>query len=102
MKKLFVVLSSFSLLTFGAMAAELKGTISDAKCGAAHADASEKSMKCVAGCVKGGQAPVLVTEDGKVLKISDAAKVQEHLGHKVIVTGNVDGDTVKIDSVKMQ
>ena len=97
MKKLLVVCSLFAVSAF---AAEMKGVISDAKCGAAHADASEKAAKCVAGCVKGGQAPVFVTE-GKVLKIDDAAKVADHYGHKVVIDGTVDGDTVKISSVKM-
>jgi hypothetical protein len=83
------------------MAADMKGTISDSKCAAAHADASEKSMKCVQACVKGGQKPVLVTADGKVLKIANPDKVMEHLGHKVTVTGDVEGDTVTIESVSM-
>ena len=98
MKK-FALLALFATSAF---AAEIKGTISDAKCGKAHADASEKSIKCVNGCVKNGSAPVLVTEDGKILKIADASKVSDHLGHKVIVDGTVDGDTVTIASVKMQ
>ena len=98
MKKI-TILALFAMSAFGA---DIKGTISDAKCGKAHADASEKSMKCVNACIKNGTAPVLVTEDGNILKIADAAKVADHLGHKVIVTGTVDGDTVEIASVKMQ
>jgi len=35
-----------------------------------------------------------------VLKIDDASKVEGLIGQKVIVTGSVDGDTVKVDSVK--
>lgn len=97
MKKLAI---GFSLFAVSAFAAEWTGTVSDAKCGAAHADASEKSMKCVNGCVKGGQAPVLVV-DGKVYKIADKEKVADHLGHKVVVTGKLDGDTITIDKVKM-
>lgn len=89
-----------ALFAASAFAAEWKGTISDAKCGAAHADASEKSMKCVNGCVKGGQKAVLVS-DGKVLQIANQDKVAEHLGHKVTVTGKLDGDTVTVDSVTM-
>ena len=89
-----------ALFAVSAFAAEWKGTISDSKCGAAHADASEKSMKCVAGCVKGGQKAVFVT-DGKVLKIANQDKVAEHLGHKVTLSGKLDGDTVTVDSVKM-
>jgi hypothetical protein len=83
-----------------AFAGEWKGTISDSKCAAAHVDASEKSQKCVAGCIKGGQKAVFVT-DGKVLKIANPEKVADHLGHKVTVTGDLEGDTVTIDSVKM-
>jgi hypothetical protein len=41
-----------------------------------------------------------VTE-GKVLKIANPDKVKDHLGHLVVVTGKLDGDTVTIESVKM-
>jgi hypothetical protein len=93
-------IAMLALFAATAFAAEWKGTISDAKCGAAHADASEKSMKCSQACVKGGQAAVLVS-DGKVLKIANPDKVTEHVGHKVTVSGKLDGDTVTVDSVKM-
>ncbi len=91
-----------ALCGISAYAAEWTGTISDAKCGAAHTDASAKSQKCVQACVKGGQEPVFVT-DGKVLKIEkdSQAKVMDHLGHKVVVDGTLDGDTVTIASIKM-
>ena len=98
MKKLALV---FSLVAASAFAADVKGTISDSKCGKAHADASEKSMKCVNGCVKGGQKAVLITEDGKILQIADQDKVAAHLGHKVTISGDIKGDTVHVESVKM-
>ena len=102
MKRVALALMFLLVLSaVSAMADDLKGTISDSKCAAAHADASEKSMKCVQACVKGGQKPVLVTEDKKVLTIANPEKVAEHLGHKVTVTGKVSGDTVTVDSVKM-
>lgn len=97
MKKLMFAFSLFAASTF---AAEWTGTVSDAKCAAKHADASEKSMACVNACVKGGQAPVLVV-DGKVYKIDNKDKVTEHLGHKVTVSGKLEGETITIDSVKM-
>lgn len=97
MKKVLVLSSLFALSAF---AAEWTGAISDAGCGAKHVDGSEKAMACVNKCVKGGAAPVFVT-DGKVLKIANADKVMEHLGHKVTVTGKLDGDTVTIDTVSM-
>jgi hypothetical protein len=96
MKK-FAFVALFAACAF---AGEWKGTISDSKCGAAHADASEKSMKCVNGCVKGGQKAVFVS-DGKVIQIANQDAVKEHLGHKVTLTGKLEGDTVTVDSVKM-
>lgn len=84
--------------TVSAMAAELKGYISDEKCGAKHA--KDHNAKCVEGCVKGGAAPVFVHK-GKIYKIDDAAKVQDHLGHDVTINGKIEGDTVHVDSVSM-
>jgi hypothetical protein len=102
MKKLSFAFCLVALSAMTAMAGEWTGWISDAKCGAAHTDGSEKSINCVKGCVKGGAAPVFVVEkDKKVLKIANADKVMDHLGHKVKVTGKVDGDTLTIDSVSM-
>ena len=92
---LVMALSVFSLT---AMAAELKGYISDAKCGAKHA--KDHNAKCVEGCVKGGAAAVFVT-GGKVYKIEDADKVKDHLGHEVTITGELKGDSVEIQEVKM-
>ena len=43
---------------------------------------------------------MFVTGD-KVIKIANQDAVKEHLGHKVTITGNLDGDTVTVDSVKM-
>ncbi len=97
MKKAIVILS---MAVFAAMGAEWKGHISDSKCGAMHADHSEKSIKCVNGCVKAGQKPVFVTEEGKVLKIANPDKVMGVLGHEVKVTGKLEGDTLTIDSVE--
>jgi Protein of unknown function (DUF5818) len=92
---LVLVLSVFTLT---AMAGEWTGYISDSKCGAkgdndSHAD-------CAVKCVKGGASAVFVT-DGKVYKIDDASKVQDHIGHKVTITGELKGDTVQVESVKM-
>ena len=90
-----LVLSLFTVTSF---AAEMTGYVSDSKCGAegekdAHAD-------CAVKCVKGGASPVFVS-DGKVYKIDDVAKVQDHVGHKVTITGEVKGDTIQVQEVKM-
>lgn len=89
----------FAFAAVSAFAGEWTGYISDAKCAAGHSDGSEKSVNCVKACIKGGQAPVLVS-DGKVLKIANADKVGVDVqGQKVKVTGNLEGDTVTIESI---
>jgi uncharacterized protein YdeI (BOF family) len=102
MKKVLMVASVAALFATSALADKWTGHISDAKCGKAHADGTEKSMNCVKGCVKGGQAPVFVVGD-KVIKIDAAsvAKVQEHLGHKVEIEGSLKDDTLTIAKLKM-
>jgi hypothetical protein len=101
MKKLFATLALSALGSMTAFAGEWTGAISDAKC--KHTDGSEKSIACAKTCVKGGGEMVFVTSDDKVLHIDkdSVAKVTPHLGHKVTVTGTVNGDTVTVDSIKM-
>lgn len=96
----FVALAG--LLGSSLFAGSWTGVISDAKCGAAHADGSEKSVGCVKGCIKGGQAAVFVV-DGKVLKFdsSSAAKITEEMhGQKVVVDGTEKDGVVTIKSIK--
>jgi hypothetical protein len=97
MKKLFLVAS---LVSAAAMAETVTGTVSDEKCGAKHTAATAKDKSCVETCIKGGAAPVIVSE-GKVYKIEEASrdKVKSHLGEKVTINGKVEGDTITIDTV---
>jgi uncharacterized phage protein gp47/JayE len=95
-KKLTVV---FALASISAFAADWSGTIMDEKCSANKA--MRDNAACATKCVKGGSAAVLVTDDGTVYKIADQDKVVAHAGHKVTITGTMDGDTIKVDSVKM-
>lgn len=101
MKKIALSVLGVSLLAFTASAAEMTGYISDAKCAKDPAKAaSDAHAACAQGCAKKGAALVFVS-DGKVYKIDDQSKVADHAGHKVTITGKVDGDTLKVDSVKM-
>jgi hypothetical protein len=101
-KFVFAVPAVLSLLAFSASAAEMTGYISDAKCAKADVAKAESDAHagCAAGCAKKGSALVFVS-GGKVYTVDDQTKVAEHAGHKVTVTGKVEGDTLKIDSVKM-
>jgi hypothetical protein len=100
-KLVFAVLLVMSLIAFSAAAAEMTGYISDAKCAKDVAKVeSDAHAGCAAGCAKKGAALVFVS-GGKVYQLDDQTKVQEHAGHKVTITGKVDGEKLKIDSVKM-
>jgi hypothetical protein len=101
-KLVFAVLLVLSLLAFTAAAAEMTGYISDAKCAKADVAKAESDAHagCAAKCAKGGSALVFVS-GGKVYTIDDQSKIAEHAGHKVTVTGKVEGDALTIDSIKM-
>ena len=93
------VIAGFALCALSAMAADFSGTIMDSKCSTNKA--MRENAACAARCIKGGDSAVLVTDEGKIYKIADQAKVVEHAGKKVTITGTADGDTIKVDSVKM-
>lgn len=95
MKRLLAVLAlvaSFSLLATAADVT-LRGRVGDAMCGAKNT-----SVACVTKCIKGGQAPVLVSR-GKVYKIANPEELKEHAGQFVSVKGSLDGDTLTVNSV---
>jgi hypothetical protein len=103
-----LILSAFA--SFTAMGADFTGYVSDTKCAASNAKAGAASEwvkpaafeACAKQCVKEGSAPVFVTADNKIVKIGPEAidKVMPMLGHKVTLTGKIEGDTlVKVDSI---
>lgn len=102
MKKLAVLFVLVLALALSASAAEWTGYISDAACAAKSVAKAESAdhAGCAAGCAKKGGDLVLVS-GGKVMKIANRDKVADHAGHKVTVTGKLDGETITVDSVKM-
>lgn len=103
MKKLVFPALAVAFFASSALAEEFQGYIADAKCAAKQGAkiASEKHADCAAACIKAGAKAVLVTPEGKVYQLDDQTKVVKHAGHKVTVTGQADGDTIKVDEVKM-
>jgi len=101
MKKLFATFALAAIGSVSAFAGEWSGVIADSKC--KHTDGTADHIACTVKCVKGGADAVFVTSDDKVLKIDQAsmAKVTPHLGHKVTVTGKVEGDTLTVETIKM-
>ena len=111
---MFIAVAGFSVASFVALAAApangaIIGYISDTKCATdgAKAKTAAEWIKpaafedCVKKCVKEGSTPAFVTEDNKILKVDAASseKITQYLGHKVSVTGKVEGGTLKIDTI---
>ncbi len=98
MKKLTAIAALALGLAASGMATEFKGFVEDQMC------AGKPEMKgdadCAKKCIKGGSPAVLVTEDGKIYKIADQAKIVAHAGMNVTVNGSLKGDTITVVSVK--
>ena len=93
---LFVVAN----VSFAADETTVKGYVSDSKCGAKGANA--KAAECTKKCIKEGAKMVVVTDgDQKVLTVANPEKLEGHEGHHVAVTGQVEGDSLHVESVKM-
>ena len=98
MKK--VALLAFAILVFSSLsfAKSITGTVSDAHCGAKHADASDAAAHCVEHCVSGGSTYVLVS-GGKVYQLDAQDKFKGLGGKSVTVKGTVKGDSITVASV---
>jgi hypothetical protein len=95
----------------GALAAgrTIVGYVSDSECATKSAKASSAAEwikpaafeDCVKKCLKDGSTAVFVTEDNKVLQFdrASAAKIQPFHGHKVSVTGTLQGTTLSVERV---
>ena len=112
MKIFTIVLALSALASVNAFAGQITGYISDEKCAVSGAKAKTASEwidpaqfeGCAKRCVKAGSPAVFVTEDNKILKIDAASvdKVTPHIGHKVTVTGKVEGGVLRIDSISSE
>jgi len=101
MKKVVNLMMLLMFVTGTAMAGDLVGWLSDAKCGA-EKGASESHADCAKKCVEGGEAIVFIQDsDKKLYTIDNQDAVKEHVGHKVTVTGKITDDSLHVDSVKM-
>ena len=105
MKKL---LATFALFSAAAFAETWTGTVVDVMC---HGkDLATHSKKCALspGCAKSGFG--LVTADGKFVKFDEAGNskalaaltaTEKEKDLKATVTGTMDGDIIKVDSVTL-
>jgi hypothetical protein len=84
------------------------GSISDSMCGAKHSADEHGGKKmsdrdCTLACVKEHSAQYVFVSAGKVYKVSnqDFAALQEHAGHRVALTGEMNGDTITVSKIVM-
>ena len=91
--------ASVTVFSVFGIAADFSGYVIDETC--SGKPVMKGNEACARKCIKGGSPAVLLTADAKVYKLDDQAKAVEHAGHKVIVTGKLDGDTIKIESIKV-
>ena len=109
MKTFFAVLALASLASMSAFAGQWTGYLSDEKCamGGAKSKTAAEWIKpaafeaCVKKCVQSGEAVVFVTEDNKIVKIDAQSmdKITPVIGHKVKITGKIEGGKLTVDSV---
>ncbi len=110
MKKLMLLCAVLSVFSFVVATASfgddmgksttVKGWVSDSKCGAKGAAAA--AAECTKKCLSEGASMVVVTDgDQKVLAVDNPDALKDHIGHHIAVTGEVKGDSIHVESVKM-
>jgi hypothetical protein len=103
MKKLAI---TFCLAAISAFAASWDGTLVDVMC--KGKDLASHPKQCALSCAKSGFG--LVTSDGKFYKFDESGnakaltaikKTAKDKDLKATVTGAMDGDVIKVDSIKI-
>ncbi|MCH7804217.1 MAG: hypothetical protein IH937_09035 [Acidobacteria bacterium] len=80
------------------------GWISDARCAADYQkSATADHVGCAKICIKNGGQWALSMPDGALILEIDAAEAEQHLGHEVVIKGELDtaSNTVTVSSVSL-
>ena len=86
------------LLAPALYAADWTGWITDAGCAEKGANAEHKS--CALKCAGKGKALVFYNNaDKKIYKLDKQDVAKQHVGAEVVVTGEADGDSIKVTSI---
>jgi uncharacterized protein DUF5818 len=109
MRKTAIALLAFALVAAIALpltAAEMAkgswtGWITDSHCGAKGANAKH-TADCVKKCAHEGGKVVFFNEgDQKLYGLDKQDEAVQHVGHQVKVTGTLDGENIKVDTIEM-
>jgi hypothetical protein len=81
----------------------LTGVISDAVCGRKHAMPGKSDAECTRECVhRGSQHALIVGEKVYILEGSPADKLDELAGARVLVSGTVQGEIIRVEAVTVE
>ena len=101
------VLLAFAVFSVAAFAETWSGTVVDVAC--KGKDLAGHTKKCAMGCSKSGYG--LVTADGKFVKFDEAGNAKaldaikattKEKDLKGSVTGTMEGDVIKVDSISLE
>lgn len=100
----FAAVSVMFLMVAVASAADktatVNGYVSDSNCGVKGANASHAA--CMTKCLgKGAKAVIVTDSDQKIVNVDNPDVLKGHEGHHVAVTGQMTGDSIHIENVKM-
>ena len=100
----FAAVSVMFLMVAVASAADktttVNGYVSDSNCGVKGANASHAA--CMTKCLgKGAKAVIVTDSDQKLVNVDNPDVLKGHEGHHVAVTGQMTGDSIHIENVKM-
>lgn len=99
MKKFATFLVLAMLAVPALQAATWTGWITDAACATKGNKAEHKD--CALRCAKRGEALVFYNNaDQKIYKLDKQDEAKAHLGYEVNVTGELDGDSIKVSSIE--
>ncbi len=79
------------------------GWVTDTHCAAPKGDPAKHSASCVNKCVDehGAQYALYTPADKKVYVLDNAEMAKPHAGHHVKVSGELDGDKIKVKAIEM-
>ena len=101
MKKVFAgLMVLFALSTVPAWAASFTGVVTDDMCGAKHMMPGKPDATCARACVKRGAKYALSSGDKLYILSGKGTEVDALAGQKVTVTGDLQGNTLTVASIK--
>ncbi len=102
MNKLMVFLLAAPAMFPGGLTRGFSGVITDSMCIANHrAMRISPDPKCIVECVKASRTVKFVLYDGKtVYQLSDQQAPAKFAGAKVVVTGEANGNTIRLAAIE--